>query len=245
MFDLPVSSEISVKGGKGIWGMPKHQANLDFSLRTTDVSSQYDLDGRLAMRIKIDRPKRTPMAADAHRCGELLPFRGMLMKSYIYFRGKAGFTFLKKGSACLMWGTIRVSRPLNGSERGPTRYPPPASRSEAVLDDYFENCSSPWSACPRTCRKGSRASSYWDSTSSGCFFPPRAWPRRGAGTMTIETTKKWYVVSCSCSLRGSVNFGTGCSTRSSSSRDAAHDVDNYYLHFILQIEPPPASSPSS
>ena len=30
VYDLPVSSEISVKGGKGIWGMPKHQANLDF-----------------------------------------------------------------------------------------------------------------------------------------------------------------------------------------------------------------------
>src|SRR5438094_5352293 len=28
--DLPVSTEISVKGGKGIWGMPKHQANLNF-----------------------------------------------------------------------------------------------------------------------------------------------------------------------------------------------------------------------
>ena len=28
--DLPVSTEVSVKGGKGIWGMPKHQANLDF-----------------------------------------------------------------------------------------------------------------------------------------------------------------------------------------------------------------------
>ena len=30
VYDLPVSTEISVKGGKGIWGMPKHQANLDF-----------------------------------------------------------------------------------------------------------------------------------------------------------------------------------------------------------------------
>jgi hypothetical protein len=25
VYDLPVSSEISVKGGKGIWGMPKHR----------------------------------------------------------------------------------------------------------------------------------------------------------------------------------------------------------------------------
>ena len=29
--DLPVSTEISVKGGKGIWGMPKHQAGLAFA----------------------------------------------------------------------------------------------------------------------------------------------------------------------------------------------------------------------
>ena len=31
VYDLPVSTEISVKGGKGIWGMPKHRASLDFS----------------------------------------------------------------------------------------------------------------------------------------------------------------------------------------------------------------------
>ena len=30
VYDLPVSTEISVKGGKGIWGMPKHHANLNF-----------------------------------------------------------------------------------------------------------------------------------------------------------------------------------------------------------------------
>ena len=36
--DLPVSTEISVKGGKGIWGMPKHQANLDFVVSKRTVS---------------------------------------------------------------------------------------------------------------------------------------------------------------------------------------------------------------
>src|SRR5258707_10763358 len=45
--DLPVSTEISVKGGKGIWGMPKHQDNLDFIITDDIVSSQYDLDGQL------------------------------------------------------------------------------------------------------------------------------------------------------------------------------------------------------
>ena len=45
VLDLPVSTEISVKGGKGIWGMPKHQANLDFVVADDSVSSQYDKDG--------------------------------------------------------------------------------------------------------------------------------------------------------------------------------------------------------
>jgi hypothetical protein len=46
-----------VKGGKGIWGMPKHRANLDFRVDDRTVSSQYDLDGELAMRITIPRPR--------------------------------------------------------------------------------------------------------------------------------------------------------------------------------------------
>ena len=57
--DLPVSSEISVKGGKGIWGMPKHQGNLDFKISDNTVSSQYELDGRLVMKLTIDSPKPT------------------------------------------------------------------------------------------------------------------------------------------------------------------------------------------
>jgi hypothetical protein len=56
VWDLPVSSLISVKGGKGIWGMPKHQANLDFRVDEHSMSSQYDLDGKLCMRITVDRP---------------------------------------------------------------------------------------------------------------------------------------------------------------------------------------------
>src|SRR5215203_3533657 len=51
--ELPVSSEVSVKGGKGIWGMPKYQANLDYKITDTTISSQYDLDGQLAMKIEV------------------------------------------------------------------------------------------------------------------------------------------------------------------------------------------------
>jgi hypothetical protein len=57
VFDLPVSTEISVKGGKGIWGMPKHQANLNYIVGEDWVTSQYDLDGKLAVKIEIERPK--------------------------------------------------------------------------------------------------------------------------------------------------------------------------------------------
>ena len=88
VIDLPVSSEISVKGGKGIWGMPKHQANLDFRTDAQTVSSLYALDGQEALMIEIDRPGTAwlPMRmAAANYCA----FRGMLMKSYIHFRGKA------------------------------------------------------------------------------------------------------------------------------------------------------------
>ena len=69
VIDLPVSSEISVKGGKGIWGMPKHQANLDFKISKDNVSSQYELDGELVMKLTIDRPKRTwlPVYASSPR----------------------------------------------------------------------------------------------------------------------------------------------------------------------------------
>ncbi|MDZ7606282.1 MAG: acetoacetate decarboxylase family protein [Cyclobacteriaceae bacterium] len=57
ILDLPVSSEISVKGGKGIWGMPKHKANLSFEVTDTMVTSHYEKDGQFAFRIEMTRPK--------------------------------------------------------------------------------------------------------------------------------------------------------------------------------------------
>ena len=51
IYDLPVSTQISVKGGLGIWGMPKRQGNLDFRIDGATASSQYDLDGRIVARI--------------------------------------------------------------------------------------------------------------------------------------------------------------------------------------------------
>ncbi|ADO74390.1 acetoacetate decarboxylase family protein [Stigmatella aurantiaca] len=137
--DLPVSTEISVKGGKGIWGMPKHQANLDFRIDGSTVSSQYDKDGQLAVRIEIDRPRRTwlPIRASA---ANYCQFRGMLMKSSIYFRGKFGFCFGSKASARLTLGSHPRVQPLKdlGIASKPffTGFLPSSS---GVLDDHFES----------------------------------------------------------------------------------------------------------
>ena len=136
--DLPVSSEISVKGGKGIWGMPKHQANLSFVIGKRTVSSQYDLDGQLAMRIEIDRPRfaAIPLATPgANYCA----FRGMLMKSYIYFRGKAGMKLPFTRSARLAIGDHPRLAALKGLDIGErpiaTAFLP---QTAGTLDDHFE-----------------------------------------------------------------------------------------------------------
>ena len=57
IYDLPVSTEISVKGGRGIWGMGKRRANLDFVIGDDTVSSQYDLDGHT-----VDPHRHAPIA---------------------------------------------------------------------------------------------------------------------------------------------------------------------------------------
>jgi acetoacetate decarboxylase len=86
--ELPVSTEISVKGGKGIWGMPKHQASLDFKVSDKTVSSQYDLDGQLAAYVELTLPRgpKLPLGVGA---SNYCQFRGMLNKSSVYFKGRA------------------------------------------------------------------------------------------------------------------------------------------------------------
>jgi len=139
VIDLPVSSEVSVKGGKGIWGMPKHQANLDFLIAPSKVWSQYDLDGQLCVRIEVDRPhfEGLPLSmATSNYCA----FRGMLMKSNISFRGRAGFNLPLTRSARLEVGEhprvqklkrLRISsRPLFSG------YFP---STEGILDDHIDS----------------------------------------------------------------------------------------------------------
>ena len=138
VYDLPVSTEISVKGGKGIWGMPKHRASLDFLIEDRAVSSQYNLDGRLAMKIEIQRPtfRLFPISmGGVNYC----QFRGMLMKSYVYFKGQPYVTLLKKGAATLTIGDHPRLKPLKDLEIGQdplfTAFFPETS---GVLDDHFE-----------------------------------------------------------------------------------------------------------
>jgi hypothetical protein len=138
VYDLPVSSEISVKGGKGIWGMPKHQANLNFIIGDHTVSSQYDLDGQLAIKIEIDRPQRMhgPISVGA---ASYTAFRGLLMKSDLYFKGRVGFRLRKKGAARLFIGDHPRVQPLKALDINPNplfiAFLPEAN---GILDDHFE-----------------------------------------------------------------------------------------------------------
>ncbi len=139
VFDLPVSTEVSVKGGKGIWGMPKHQGNLNYVIGHDVVSSQYDQDGMFAVKIEVQRPRSTWLPVSmtgVNYCA----FRGLLIKSSLYFHGKVGFHLFKKGSARLTIGDHPRVQALKGLEIDPdpilAAFLPAAN---GVLDDHFES----------------------------------------------------------------------------------------------------------
>lgn len=136
--DLPVSTEISVKGGKGIWGMPKHQANLDFVVTDTTVSAQYDQDGMLGCYIEIEQPAPIGLPvrlAASNYCA----FRGMLWKSDIYFEATANVAFGRQAKARLVLGDAPGVAPLKTLQVGNkplfTAWLPEA---HGVLDDHYE-----------------------------------------------------------------------------------------------------------
>jgi hypothetical protein len=138
VWDLPVSSRISVKGGKGIWGMPKHQGNLDFRVGDTEMSSQYDLDGRLCMRVTVQRPGlRVPLRdiGAVNYCS----FRGMLWRSSIYFSDRAEVSVGPKARAQLLLGDHPRMDPLRelGISEDPF-FTATLPHSHGVLDDHFE-----------------------------------------------------------------------------------------------------------
>ncbi|MEU3555778.1 acetoacetate decarboxylase family protein [Streptomyces fragilis] len=136
VLDLPVSSEISVKGGKGIWGMPKHQANLDFTVTDSTVSSTYEVDGRAGTRIEVERPPATALPL---RTGAVnyCAFRGMLMRSVVYFEGAADVAVGRGARARLVVGDAPRVAALHGLGIGEqplfTCYLP---SSRGVLDDH-------------------------------------------------------------------------------------------------------------
>jgi len=138
ILDLPVSSEISVKGGKGIWGMPKHKANLDFIIGDSQVSAQYEKDGEFAFRIEIEKPKKInfPINIGAVNYSH---FRNMLMASYIHFKTKAGVKLFKGAKGNLYIGDHSRTKFLKDLhiESKPffTMYMPEAN---GILDDHFE-----------------------------------------------------------------------------------------------------------
>lgn len=137
--DLPVSTEVSVKGGKGIWGMPKHQARLDFVETDRTVSAQYeDLDGRLGAYVEIERPTATALPlrmAAANYCA----WRGMLWRSVIYIDAVGDVAVGPGARARLVLGDAPGVAPLKALGIGDrplfTAYLPQA---RGVLDDHTD-----------------------------------------------------------------------------------------------------------
>lgn len=138
VIDLPVSSEISVKGGKGIWGMPKHQANLDFEIGEEKVRSRYDLDGRMVAEVEVAKPARASIPV-SQGAANWCTYRGMLMKSDIHFKGKIGFSLFRPGSARFTLGDHPRADALRELEIGDRPlFSGFIPESAGVLDDHVE-----------------------------------------------------------------------------------------------------------
>jgi hypothetical protein len=138
VWDLPVSSRVSVKGGKGIWGMPKHQGNLDFRVDEGTMSSQYDLDGRLCVRISVERPAKWKVPLRNVGAVNYCAFRGMLMKSSIYFSDDAEVAIGRRAGGQLLLGDhprMDPLRELDISDR--PFFVATLPHSHGVLDDHL------------------------------------------------------------------------------------------------------------
>jgi hypothetical protein len=138
VYDLPVSTEISVKGGLGIWGMPKRQASLDFLINSRLISSQYNLEGTMVLRVDIPKPSHTWLPVRSRSTAWGADFRGLLTKSTVYARGTAG-VHLRPRNARLMLGDHPRAAPLRMLRPNAralfTAYAPAMS---GVLSDHIE-----------------------------------------------------------------------------------------------------------
>jgi Acetoacetate decarboxylase (ADC) len=190
VYDLPVSTEISVKGGKGIWGMPKHRANLDFVIGTREASSQYDLDGEMVMRIDVARQGMVTLpltTGGVNYCA----FRGLLMKSSIYFRGKATITFFRPTSARLTLGDHPRASVLKDLQIDPrplfSIYFP---TTQGILDDHFESWFLSYATRPTTEPEGLESVVNLGLGEEWLPPPHRTWWPEGAVEATATGTVK-------------------------------------------------------
>jgi hypothetical protein len=146
--DLPVSTEVSTKGGKGIWGMPKHRESLDYVEGQAWISAQYDKDGEMATRFDVRRPRKIGFPLGMAAINYCM-FRGMIYRSYIYFKGKAGLWLRKRGAARFLIGdhpSVAHLKTLN-ADTDPlfAAYMPAIT---GVLDDYLESWFVTWPKAP-------------------------------------------------------------------------------------------------
>ena len=152
--DLPVSTEVSVKGGKGIWGMPKHQANLAFEITDDQVMSHYEKDGQFAFRIEIHRPKSASLKLKIGTTN-YCRFRNMLMASYIYFQSKVGVNLFGKAKANLYIGDHpRVSFLRDIGINPDPFFTMFMAQANGILDDHFDCWFMTYDDPPKTMPEG-------------------------------------------------------------------------------------------
>jgi hypothetical protein len=138
ILDLPVSTEISVKGGKGVWGMPKHQAYLEFETEPQRVVSRYWLEDSVAVEIEVKR-SRLPAIPLVTSASAYASFRGMLWKSRMYLRARAELNVPLTRSAWLRLGDDPRVAPLKqlGIGERPV-FSGFVPESSGALDDHVE-----------------------------------------------------------------------------------------------------------
>lgn len=153
VIDLPVSSEISVKGGKGIWGMPKHQGHLNFIIEENKVSSQYDLDGKLVAYVEIVPPKTASIPIKI-RASNYCSYRGMLMKSDILLDTKFGVCLGKKAKARFVIGDHPRLQALKALEFGDPLAAIFLPSITGTLDDHIECWFLDLDGLPKTAPEG-------------------------------------------------------------------------------------------
>jgi hypothetical protein len=176
VWDLPVSSAVSVRGGKGIWGMPKHQANLDFRVAEREMSSQYDLDGQLCMRVTVRRPRGPRLPLRGLGASNYCQFRGMLMRSSISFTDDVEWAVGPLARAELMLGDHPRMDPLRDLDVAESPvFAACLPHSHGTLDDHVEA----WFLTSATDLDASRAGEGLESVvdvpvDEGWLPPPRA-----------------------------------------------------------------------